>query len=430
MIDNTSLESLIEQQIKVVVEQRVQSMLEKTDWFDNIEKQVIKYTQDRIVSKFANISTVPELVSTVENSVERLFTEGLIPGIATFVDPVKINQAIDNSVQSLVDAAINNLVIDPVWLEKIEKIVNHNMANQLGKHLREIDLNSLLVSTIDSGIERWQDRLLKNFSTHGIKDLATTQQLTVMDDVVVVESELVSNNLDVQKNVNVRGSIITKDLVVTGCINVDNKSWHELSDSIKKQTLESIGDEWQKKLTDQVLEQAKISGIDFESVSIGGVLLIQDGTLNPEVKHANLKTVGILDKLQVQGTTILNNTMHVHNLRIGINTDSPEMALSIWDEEVAIIAGKLSKQQAFIGTARPQNLAIGVNRNAQIEIDTDGLTTIKKLRVGRHMFGHSNEVPGYSGTRGDLMFNSNPVPGSPFAWVCLGSYQWQPLKAA
>jgi hypothetical protein len=251
-----------------------------------------------------------------------------------------------------------------------------------------------------------------------------------MDDVVVVESELVSNNLDVQKNVNVRGSIITKDLVVTGCINVDNKSWHELSDSIKKQTLESIGDEWQKKLTDQVLEQAKISGIDFESVSIGGVLLIQDGTLNPEVKHANLKTVGILDKLQVQGTTILNNTMHVHNLRIGINTDSPEMALSIWDEEVAIIAGKLSKQQAFIGTARPQNLAIGVNRNAQIEIDTDGLTTIKKLRVGRHMFGHSNEVPGYSGTRGDLMFNSNPVPGSPFAWVCLGSYQWQPLKAA
>ena len=42
MIDNTSLESLIEQQIKVVVEQRVQSMLEQTDWFDSIEQQVIQ----------------------------------------------------------------------------------------------------------------------------------------------------------------------------------------------------------------------------------------------------------------------------------------------------------------------------------------------------------------------------------------------------
>ena len=42
MIDNTSLESLIEQQIRVVVEQRVQSMLEQTDWFDSIEQRVVQ----------------------------------------------------------------------------------------------------------------------------------------------------------------------------------------------------------------------------------------------------------------------------------------------------------------------------------------------------------------------------------------------------
>jgi hypothetical protein len=430
MIDNTSLESLIEQQIKVVVEQRVQSMLEQTDWFDSIEQRVVKYTQDRIVSRFANISTVPDLISTVESSVEKLFEQGRIPDIANFVNLDKINSTIDISVQKFIDKAIDNLVIDTNWINKIEILVNQNMSDKLDRHLREIDLNSLLVSTIDSGIERWQDRLLKNFSTNGIKDLASKQQLTIMDDVVVVESELVSNNLEVLQDLKVRGIIVTKDLVVTGKINVDNTSWNELSENISQRALNKMTDQWRQGLIAQVLEQAKNDGIEFETVLIGGIPLIKDGTLNSVVKHANFETIGTLDKLQVRGTTILNNTMHVHNSRIGINTDSPEMALSVWDEEVAIVAGKLSKQQGFIGTARSQNLAIGVNRVPQIEIDVDGLTTIKKLRVGRHTISHGTEVPGYSGTRGDLVLNTNPVSGSPFAWVCLGSFQWQALKSS
>lgn len=430
MIDNTSLESLIEQQIRVVVEQRVQFMLEQTDWFDSIEQRVVKYTQDRIVSRFANISTVPDLISTVENSVEKLFEQGRIPDLANFVNTDKINSTIDISVQKFIDKAIDNLVIDTNWISKIEILVNQNMSDKLDRHLREIDLNSLLVSTIDLGIERWQDRLLKNFSTNGIKDLASKQQLTVMDDVVVVESELVSNNIAVHQDLKVHGAIVTKDLVVTGKINVDNTSWHELAENISQRALNKMTDQWHQGLIAQVLEQAKNDGIEFETVLIAGIPLIKDGTLNSVVKHANFETIGTLDKLQVRGTAILNNTMHVHKSRIGINTDSPEMALSVWDEEVALVAGKLSKQQGFIGTARSQNLAIGVNRVPQIEIDVDGLTTIKKLRVGRHTISHSTEVPGYSGTRGDLVLNTNPGLDSPFAWVCLGSFQWQALKSA
>ena len=430
MIDNTSLESLIEQQIKVVVDQRVQSILGQTDWFDSIEQRVIKYTQDRIVSRFANISTVPDLISTVESSVEKLFEQGRIPDLANFVNTDKINSTIDISVQKFIDKAIDNLVIDTNWISKIEILVNQNMSDKLDRHLREIDLNSLLVSTIDLGIERWQDRLLKNFSTNGIKDLASKQQLTIMDDVVVVESELVSNILEVQQDLKVHGAIVTNNLVVTGKINVDNLSWNELSENISQRALNEMTEQWRHGLIAQVLEKAKNDGIEFETVLIGGIPLIKNGTLNSVVKHANFETIGTLDKLQVRGTTILNNTMHVHNSRIGINTDSPEMALSVWDEEVAIVAGKLSKQQGFIGTARSQNLAIGVNRVPQIEIDVDGLTTIKKLRVGRHTISHSTEVPGYSGTKGDLVFNANPVSGSPFAWVCLGSFQWQALKSA
>jgi hypothetical protein len=430
MLEDSSINTLIEQHIKTVVEERIQSILEQTPWLDNIEEKIVKYTQDRIVSRFANISTVPDLIATVENSVGRLFDQGRIPDLTNFIDIKKINSTIDVGVQRFINTAIDNLVIDTDWINKIEKLVNQNMSDKLDRHLREIDLNSLLVSTIDSGIERWQDRLKKDFATNGIQDISTSHQLTVMDGVVVIESDLVTDQLEVQTDAVVKGSLITKDLVVSGRINVDNSSWNELSAHISQQALQQITAEWQQQLVKEVVDCIKQNGIDFDSVTIGGVALLKDGVLSPAVKHANFETVGTLNSLQVRGTAVLNNTVHVHNRRMGINTDSPEMALSVWDEEVAIIAGKLSNQQGYLGTARLQNLAIGINRAVHIEIDVDGVTTIKKLRVGRHQIGHATEVPGHAGTRGDVVFNANPTPGSPFAWMCLGSFQWQPLQSA
>jgi len=427
MLDNMSLDSLIEQQIKLAVEQRVQAVLEQTDWIDQLENRIVKYAQDRIVSRFANIGTVPDLVNTVQNSVTKMFDQGHIPGLETYVDKNKITQSIDNGIQDLVNTAIDTLVIDPAWQAKIETSVNQLMSTRLGDQLSLIDLNSLIVSHIDSGIDRWQDRLKKDFATVGIADQATARQLTVMDGVVVVESELISNSAEVQKDIKVNGSVFTKNLIVTGSINVDNQSWNELSDHISEKTLTKVSEEWRKQLVDEIVAISKQSGIDFSSVTIDGEALVNGQKLSSKIKESNLETVGYLKELHVRGTTIMNNTMHVHNKRIGINTDTPEMALSIWDEEIALIAGKLSKQQAYVGTARLQNLAIGVNRIPQIEIDTDGLTTIKQLRVGRHRISHATEVPGYSGTRGDIVFNANPTPESPFAWTCLGSFQWKPL---
>ena len=134
--------------------------------------------------------------------------------------------------------------------------------------------------------------------------------------------------------------------------------------------------------------------------------------------------------LTVAGITSLADTVTINNNRVGINTQSPELALSVWDEEVAITIGKFKNNHAYIGTSRTQNLSLGINRVPYIEIDNEGITTIKKLRIGVHTIGHSAEVPGHSGTRGDIVFNINPTDDNVFAWVCLGAYTWKPLKSA
>jgi hypothetical protein len=424
MIDNMSLDSLIEQQIKLAVEQRVQAVIDQTDWIDQLENRIVQYVQDRIVARFANISTVPDLVATVERSVGQLFDQGRIPDVSQYVDSTKLNSAVDSGIQVLVDTTISNLVVDPAWINKIEQTVNQNMSQQFLRKLSDLDINSLLVSTIDAGIDRWQDRLKKDFRTQGIVDSANKIELTVMDGVVVVEHDFVA------KKVQVTDDLTVKNLVVSGTINTDNRSWNELKDVISQQVLTAATEQWRQDLVDQVVELSRTTGINFDTVMIDNQPLIENNTLSTTVVDSHLQSTGTLRSLKVAGAAQFGQTMHVAGRRVGINTQDPEMALSVWDEEVSIIAGKLSKQQAFVGTARLQNLAIGVNRIPQIEIDVDGLTTIKQLRVGRHRISHATAVPGYSGTRGDLVLNSDPKPGTPFAWVCLGSFQWQSLHSA
>jgi hypothetical protein len=178
-----------------------------------------------------------------------------------------------------------------------------------------------------------------------------------------------------------------------------------------------------------VLEFAKIQGIEFEDVMIKGSSLVKDGVLNPVIRHSQLETVGNLSRLSVTGAVDLHETVHVRPRRLGVNTGDPEMALSVWDEEVVVVTGKWKQNHAFLGTARQQNLSLGVNRKAWLDIDTDGLVSVKNFRIDRHRISFAAQVPGYSGTRGDIVFNSDPNDGQPFAWVCLGAFRWQPLKA-
>lgn len=430
MLENTAVEHLIETQIKSAVDQYVQHILADTDWAQEIETRIMKYVQDRILGKFANMSSMPDLVETVKSSVQTLMTQGHVPGIQNYVDNNVITTTVDRSVESFVIKTIDQLSVDPDWLAKIENLVNQTYTRKLAEKLHDVDITAMIGQHIDHGIDRWRDRLLTDFKTRGIQDLATVTELTVMDGTVVVESELVSNAVTVEKDIVVKGTAVVNNLAVKGTINTDNKAWQVLSDDIADKTLAKISEQWRTDMVDQVLTLAKQQGIEFAQVLIQGTPLINGNELNAAITDTNIQKLGTLRSLSVTGPVNLNNAVNVVGRRLGINTEQPEMALSIWDEEVGVIAGKFSKHTAFVGTSRATALNIGVNRTASIEIDADGLTTVKNLRVGRHVYTHAATMPGYSGTRGDIVFNSDPKPSEPFAWQCLGAFRWVPLRSA
>jgi hypothetical protein len=344
------------------------------------------------------------------------------PGIT--IDPGLVKRLVEQAVTDNILSAVENISSDPAWLARIEHMINQTVVQETITRIGAMDLNPIIKQRVDESMGLFQKTLLKEFNSTGISDQATSCQLTIMDDTTVVENCLTAHSIEVV------GAITVQNLLVKGAINTDNQAWVDLANHISQKTLDQLTAEWNKQLVDQVAQEIRDNGIAFDQVQVGGESLVSGNRLSSAITESNIQSLGNLRNLTVVGEATINNTVSVVNRRLGINTEAPEMALSVWDEEVSVVIGKNKAKQAYIGTNRDQGLVIGVNRVPQIEIDSTGLTAIKKLQVGLHKISHDTQVPGWSGTRGDLVFNSNPGPDRVFAWVCLGAFKWQTLKSA
>ena len=342
----------------------------------------------------------------------------------------QIATAVDSAVQQHVIDFIQQMAMDPEWAAKIETLVTHNVTQKFSDQISGVDLNTLMAGWIDDALARWKELLMANFRSTGIEDRATATQLTLTDDVAVFNSPISATGLLVDNDGDVQGTLSVDNLVVRGTVNGDAPAWQELAQDVTRRAVNQMTNQWREVLVQQVLDQARERGIDFNSVLIQGFPLFVGDRLNPTITRTSITKLGMLEDLGVAGKMDVMDTLSVRAGRLGINTGEPDAALNLWDEEVSISLGKYEKNMAIIGTSRKQSLALGINRNPVVRIDETGLTTIPRLRLDRWMISHATQVPGYEGTRGDFVLNSDPKPDQPFAWVCLGGARWQSLRAS
>jgi hypothetical protein len=413
MLDQLEIVKLVETEIAKKVELEMQSLLEDDAWKTVVEQAVVKYAQDRVNAKFNSSEWAPQLIDAVERSVERMFETGKVKEFSSIVDDKKLINSINSKISEIVtktsEEQIERKFSDHAFLDKIQSVVNQHVSSKLDRFVGTVDVTDKINNRIDQIFDTRLSAI----------DRKTTQvQLTLMEGTVVNEHEFVT------KSLNVMEDAVVNNLIVKGRVNTDNRSWSELSEAIEKKTIKAVESELTSTITESVLSTVTEKGVDVNKIHSNGVVLISNTELGNTIIHSNLERVGALQELSVIGATSLNETVTVSRGKLGINTESPNMALDVWDGEVQITLGKKKQDTGYIGLGRKGTLEIGSSTTAII-IDDEGKTKINELMIGRNNISWGNEIPGYSGQKGDIVFNMNPTSSNSVGWQCLGKFKWR-----
>ena len=268
-------------------------------------------------------------------------------------------------------------------INKIEKISEKRVD------VRQIDVyeNTISGDAIHGG-------RITDFNSTGISDKSNSLQLTVENDAVHIE----------------------KDLVVKGTVSVENLKYVEAQ--VPKLNV-----------TDAVM-------IDHNEV-------IWKHTLGKSVKTSSLTQLGILKNLQVE------NTLFVSQKRVGVNTEAPSAEFSVNVDGYEVIT-TMHEKNAYVGTHSPVPFAIGTDNTARITCKSNGdivlgdeknksvnvnvagrlgvgaknpqesLHVVGNIKFADRTFASGEGVPTQGRwDTGSVIWNDKPEINLPVGWVCI-----------
>jgi len=358
----------------------------------------------------AKLNLLPIDSSTIEAELN-----SRVENLATNISAEVQSQAI-TAIKDSVGSIVNGLDFQTLYKTTILAAVQNKEiifpASSIPSTAINLDGIVLSGENIDGGI-------IKNFGSTGIDDRASACQVTVMDDVTVIENNLLTRDLTVKGTTTIEG-----DLNVTGTMPETSPLFQSVVLAATTNVRASLDQTAYQHYSNMVYEQINEHGLDLSRITINGKELINGNNLGSFVTASSLQTVGTLQELRVQGEALLSQSLYTTNKRVGINTIDPSQALSVWDQEIEIGFGKQSNNTAIIGTPRSQTLVISSNGKNNITVTPDGATTVNQLNIGSMTFSVANMPPATNEPKGSVVFNSNPSLGGPLGWVSLGEARW------
>lgn len=397
MISNTQLEiaSLVNQQIHETLKEYLKSVDLKT-----LVNQAMNAAVDDAVSRITNLATERLLKErNIANEIGNLVTNSL-------------NESIEQHSKAAVKSALAQCDLKAIIAHNVDKtlqvqISNFNFPNN------SIPAKSIKWAEVKLSGDHVEGGLIKNFNSLGIQDLAKNCQLTVMDDAVVVEGNLITSSVKT-KDINSE-NIEVKNIKITG--KVDDSGTH-LTELITGVSQTVVDKNFKNKDFD----------IGTKSIRSENKLLLDSNSLGPSITASNLRKLGLLQELRVQGDSKFSETMIVtENGRVGINTEEPAGAFTIWDQDAEVTIKKLSKRHMLIGSTRGCDLTFGDEEVKQIVIKQNEVSIGTSLKIQSLKISVAASVPDYHGEPNEICFVPTASHGQPLAYICQGQNTWASL---
>lgn len=349
------------------------------------------------------------------------------------VDNKKLENRIVDKIRSTIDSSANKtkelvdkFVEESLAKTNLQKAITDSVGTLISDRLTEfnfpsnsIDPRSLKLLDLKISGDNVNGGIIENFSSTGIDDRTTSVCLTLLDDNTVIENNLLTKSLTVDGYLEVKG-----DLIVTGNVSDESEFFRKIIAKASATTLSSLDSNFFADYSKTVFDKISSDGLDLTRITLNGKEILTANGLGSEIVNSNLQYIGELKELTVKGESIFAQTLYVTPKRVGINTIEPSAAFTVWDEEVEIIVKKRSKDIAILGTPRQQKLVLSSNNKENLILNDDGSTQINNLKIGPMQFTTSSTAPNFVSERCHVVWNTNPNPGGPLGWICLGGANW------
>ena len=404
-----------------------------SDLVDSLSQQVLKEVSEKVN---AGIKEVINQELSAVNVAARVDAAAKAEAKVAAAQYQPNLSAIDKQLAASTKAIVENIC------NTAERLVNEAIAARISSIDFDRSLSLALVSVIDDKLKTYtfpdnsikstaieqigtisgdiiRGGIVKDFGSTGIDDKATACQLTIFDNVTVIENNLITKDLTIKGDTTFEGN-----LLLNGTIVESSPGFVTLVDASSERVRENLNDELFIKFSKHLYNEINQQGLDLSRVQFNGQDLVVDNKLGDAILESNLQKVGVLKELIVRGELLAHNTLYTSNRRVGINTMEPNSALSIWDEEIEIGIGKRQQGVAQIFSNRDQLLAIGTNGKTNLLLNTDGSVTVPRLQIASTSIGVSQSPPNYNAEKGTILFNGNPSLGGPMGWVSLGDARW------
>lgn len=346
-------------------------------------------------------------------------------------------------IEKQVDSIVKQVIADIT--DKIQQRVMDTVAKQISEAVSKMDYQALFKSALTNAVVARQFQfpessipatainfkeleisgdqitggIIKKFGSTGIDDQSTACQLSIFDEITVVENNLLTKDLTVKGTITVEG-----DLNVTGTLPESSPLFKQIIQTATNNVRTSLDQVIFQSYADMVLQQIKLNGLDLSKITSNGETVVDGANLGRSITFSNLQRVGTLQELKVAGESLLSETLYTSTKRVGVNTIEPAQALSIWDQEIEIGFGKQGAGTGIIGTPRNHTLILGTNAKNNITLTPDGRTAVHELSIGATHISSSGTPPADNQPKGAVVFNNNPTLGGPLGWISLGEARW------
>ena len=399
----TDITSRVHEQIATVIEQRIDDALLTIDFSSIIADKI----SSRLDAKIATLPIDPNSIQIELGKRVGKLAENLAE---------QVRQQSLSEITNVVHSQVNTVDFDQMFQTTLTTAIQNR---EVTFPAQSIPYDSINFEGFTISGDQLVGGIATKFGSTGIDDQSSSCQLTILDEVTVVENNLLTRDLTVKGTVTIEG-----DLVVTGNIPEDSALFVNLVRSATNNVRTSLDTNVFQGYADLVFNQISEKGLDLSRITLNGKELVNGPTLSNNIVNSNLQKIGVLKELQVTGEASLSDTMYTAGKRVGINTLQPAYALDLWDQEIEIGFGKLEKNVASISVPRTQDLVIGSNGNRNITIVSDGSVSMDRLNLGTVSLYSSDMPPTNKEPKGTIVFNSNPTLGGPLGWVSLGDARW------